>query len=49
VVAFALDEALAIRDEIEERWRHEEAKGHERLPAGFRYETAADFDESDRR
>lgn len=47
LLAFLLDEALMLRDRIEQRWAEEEAKGRSRLPPGFRGETERDLDLSD--
>lgn len=44
VHAFVLDEALAVRDQVEQRWAVEKNRGRERLPAGQRFESVADLD-----
>lgn len=47
VLAFATDEALMLREQIEDRWAAEERRGRRRLPSGQRYATDRDYDDSD--
>lgn len=46
VRAFLLDEAMAARLDIEQRWAQERARGRQRLPGGLRYSSEGDYDDA---